>query len=89
MRDPYAGIALARIREAEERSAAAWRKMMQTPTPTAPRSLSDEDWVAIALRANPFARETFNLTDQCRLTRINPELARQLQAQAKAQEQWT
>ena len=32
---------------------------------------------------NPWKRETFNLTEQGRLLRDNPELAKQLQAQAK------
>lgn len=32
---------------------------------------------------NPWKKETFNLTEQGRLLRENPELARQLQAQAK------
>lgn len=75
------------MREAEERNAAAWRKMMQTPAPAAPRGMSDEDWIALARRVNPFRKATFNLTDQGRLTRIAPELARQLHAEAKAEEQ--
>jgi hypothetical protein len=34
-------------------------------------------------QTNPWKRETFNLTEQGRLLRDNPELARQLMAQAK------
>lgn len=82
----YNQIALDRMREAEERNEANRRKLLKALPEPASRGLTDEDWKNIARRKNPFAKASFNLTDQCRLMKIDPEFARQLQARAKAEE---